>query len=276
MIFVKNLVSEKSICFWVFPILFLFFQPVGILAKGLNSDKIFLLSYQQSKLNKLEEADRQNYLINQSGFELKDDLEAGGDMKSKSKAMLLSFFLPGSGHLYAQSNTKGKIFLGVEAGLWLGFFAFRTYGSWLKNDYKNYSALHAGVILEGKYDNEDFFEDVAAYQSRDEYNQFVKFYEESDSPLYPETDFWNWEWDNQSSLKEYREIRNRKRSAYRRSLYMVGLSLANRLLSAIDAVREVKKFNRKKIFGDSFSNFRLSVNPLGHNPSIKLMFTKSF
>lgn len=274
--FYSNFFSKKIFKPLFFLLLFSLYPSVETFAKSLHSQEVFEFSSTQKLFNLLEKEDLRSYLFSKNSFELGEDLEISGGMKSKGKAILFSFFIPGSGHLYAESKTKGKMFLGVEAGLWLSFFAFRTYGSWLKKDYKNYAVLHAKVNLEGKFENEDFFEDLAAYLSRDEYNQFVRLYEGIDSPLYPEDDFWNWEWDSQSSLKKYREIRNRKRKAYRKALYMVGLSLANRVISAIDAVREVKKFNRKKVFGKSFSQIRLCANPLGKNPYIKIVFQKNF
>jgi hypothetical protein len=208
-----------------------------------------------------------------------DEFQKTDGRKSATKAMLLSLLLPGAGELYAGNRTSSRIFLGIEGSIWGGFFAFRTYGSWKKRDYKGYSALHAGVNLEGK--NDDFFEDITYYDNRDEYNQFARLYNGDKALIYPENDFWNWEWDSQDSKGRYRELRNQSKSAYRRALYMVGLAALNRVVSVLDAARSVKKFNRK--LGSEFSSadqtglkLSLDANFIGRNPHFNFSLSKSF
>jgi TM2 domain-containing membrane protein YozV len=195
-------------------------------------------------------------------------------LKSVTKAALLSFLIPGAGEIYAGSHTKGKIFISVEASFWAGFFGFRTYGGWLKNDYRNYAAAHAGANLAGKPD--DFYDDLAFYDSRDEYNQFALLYHRGKAKPYPEDDFWNWEWDSPSSKSSYRNLKNRSKTAYRRALYMVGISLVNRVVSVIDAMRTVRSYNRKKSLEISKVRFDLEVNPLGHDRKLMLYLTRSW
>jgi TM2 domain-containing membrane protein YozV len=195
-------------------------------------------------------------------------------LKSVTKAAFLSFLLPGTGEVYAGSQTKGKIFLCVEASFWAGFFGFRTYGGWLKKDYKNYAASHAGVNLAGKSD--DFFDDLAFYDSRDEYNQFALLYHREDAKPYPENDFWMWEWDSPNSKSHYRNLKNRSKSAYRKTLYMVGLSAVNRIVSVIDAMKAVKSYNRKKSLEISEVRFDMKLNPFGHNPKLMVYLTRTW
>ncbi len=215
----------------------------------------------------------------ESGFGWEDEFQKTSGRKSATKAMLLSLLLPGAGEFYADNKTHSRIFLGIEGSIWGSFFAFRTYGSWKKNDYKGYSALHAGVDLDGK--NDDFFEDITYYDKRDEYNQFARLYNGDQAIIYPENDFWNWEWDSQDSKGRYRELRNQSKSAYRRALYMVGLAALNRVVSVLDAVRSVKKFNR--MLNSEFSSadqtglkFSLDANFFGRNPHFNFSLSKSF
>ncbi|MFQ6031602.1 MAG: hypothetical protein ACE5K2_01665 [Candidatus Zixiibacteriota bacterium] len=180
-------------------------------------------------------------------------------LKSATKAAFLSLLLPGAGEIYAGSQTKGKIFLSVEASFWAGFFGFRTYGGWLKKDYKNYAASHAGANITDKPD--EFFDNLAFYDSRDEYNQFARLSHREDAEPYPENDFWNWEWDNPYSKSYYRNLKNRSKGAYRKALYMVGLSIVNRVVSVIDAMKAVRSYNRKKSLEISRVRFDLKLNP---------------
>ena len=208
-----------------------------------------------------------------------DEFQKPSGRKSITKAMLLSMVLPGAGEYYAGNKSRFRLFLGIEGAVWSGFFGFRTYGSWKKKDYKGFAALHAGVDLEGKSD--EYFENMTYYDSRDEYNQFAKLYHGDNAMIYPENDFWNWEWDNQHSKSHFRKLRNQSKSAYRKALFMVGLAALNRIVSVLDAARSVKKFNRQ--LGSEFSSisqtglkFGLDANFFGKNPHIILNINKSF
>ena len=194
--------------------------------------------------------------------------------KSTTKAAFLSLLLPGTGEYYAESKRKAHIFLGTDAVLWIGFLGLRSYGSWLKKDYRTYAASRAGVDLNGKED--EFFEDLTYYQSRDEYNQFAPLYSNGELSPYPQTDFWDWQWDNTSSRYHYRHLRNRSKSAYRKSIYMVGLLVANRIISAIDAIKAVKGYNRKRSLEISSVKIDIKANPFSSSPHFELTLTKSF
>ena len=200
--------------------------------------------------------------------------ESESQRKSLPKAILLSLLVPGGGEFYVGSKTRGRIFLGVEASLWASFFGFRTYGTWIKNDYRTYAAAHAGVNLEGK--SEDFFEDINFYVSRDEYNQLARLYQREAAAVYPENSFWNWQWESPESQRYYRKLRNRSESAYRKALFMLGLSAANRVLSVIDTIREVRKYNRKVDMEFSSVTVDLKINPFGRDPSFGMVLHRSF
>ncbi len=218
----------------------------------------------------------QNRQINPS---FGDEFQKPSGRKSTTKAMLLSLLLPGAGELYAENSTGSHIFLGLEGSIWTGFFAFRTYGSWKKTDYKDYAALHAGVNLDSKTD--DYFENMTYYDNRDEYNQFARLYHGADATIYPENDFWNWNWDSQDSKGTFRDLRNQSKMAYRKALFMVGLAAVNRIVSVMDAARSVKKFNRK--LSSEFSSinptdlkFSLNANPFSKNPHYYITVKKIF
>lgn len=208
-----------------------------------------------------------------------DEFQKPSGRKSTAKAMLLSLLLPGAGELYAGNGTGSRIFLGLEGSIWAGFFAFRTYGSWKKTDYKGYATMHAGVNLDSKTD--DYFENITYYDTRDQYNQFARLYHGADATIYPENDFWNWNWDSQDSKGRFRDLRNQSKTAYRRALFMVGLAAVNRIVSVLDAARSVKKFNRK--LSSEFSSvnptdlrFSLDANPFSKNPHYYFKVKKEF
>ncbi len=194
--------------------------------------------------------------------------------KSITKAVFLSLVLPGTGEYYADSRRKGHIFMGTDMALWIGFVGLRSYGSWLKRDYRIYAAQHAGIDLSGKQD--DFFEDLTYYESRDEYNQFAPLYSNGELLPYPQTDFWDWQWEDIASRYYYRDLRNKSKLAYRKSLFVAGLLLVNRIISAVDAARVVKEYNRKKNLQISSVKIDLQANPWTGNPYFRFTLTKSF
>lgn len=203
-----------------------------------------------------------------------DEFAPSGQQKSPSQALLLSLLLPGAGQFYNESKTKAGVFAGTEASLWLGFFTFRTIGSWKKTDYQNYAVAHAGVNPEDKDD--DFYERLTFYDDRDQYNQLTRLYNGPEAPIYPEIEFWNWEWDGFNSRSKYRDLRNQSKTAYRRSLYMVGLAGLNRILSALDAFRGAKNFNRQKALEREELSFHPKISLFGSNRKVGLVATKSF
>lgn len=237
--------------------------------KDLLPRSLLLNSYYHSQKSEFESMGQKEIFEMPGEFEEKKE-----GLKSVTKAALFSFLLPGTGEIYAGSQTKGKIFVSVEASFWAGFFSFRTYGGWLKRDYKVYAASHAGTNLAGKPD--DFFDNLAFYDSRDKYNQFALLYHRGEARPYPESDFWNWEWDSPKSKSYYRDLKNRSKTAYRRAVYVVGLSLINRVVSVIDAMKTVRSYNRKKSLEISKVKFDLELHPFGHDPKLVLHLTRTW
>jgi hypothetical protein len=200
-------------------------------------------------------------------FQMPGEFEKGRKgLKSPRTAALLSLLLPGAGEVYAGAGTKGRIFMFSEASLWAGFFGFRTYSAWLKDDYKSYAASHAQVNLQDKTDS--FFDELAYYDNLDQYNQFGPLYNRGEKFPYPETDLWYWQWDSRESRLHYRDMKNRSKDMSRRALYMVGLSLVNRVVSVVDAMKTVNSYNRKRSLQFSQIKFDLKANPLGHDPNV--------
>jgi hypothetical protein len=200
-------------------------------------------------------------------FQMPGEFEKGSKgLKSASTAALLSLLLPGAGEVYAGAGTKGRIFMFSEASLWAGFFGFRTYSAWLKDDYKSYAASHAQINLQDKTDS--FFDELAYYDNLDQYNQFGPLYNRGEKLPYPETDLWYWQWDSRESRLHYRDMKNRSKDMSRRALYMVGLSLVNRVVSVVDALRTVKSYNRKRSLEFSQIKFNMKADPLGHDPNV--------
>ncbi|MBD3234195.1 MAG: hypothetical protein GF315_10785 [candidate division Zixibacteria bacterium] len=192
--------------------------------------------------------------------------------KSGLKAAMLSALLPGAGEYYLDNKSRAAFFFGTEALIWGGFFAFRIYGNWLEDDYKNYAQVYAGINPEGKDD--EFFDNLQFYVSRDWYNTIegLPFGE-----AYPYTDDYYWHWESLESQDRYRDIRNSSKRAFRNSSFMVGVALVNRLVSITDAIYLSRQQEEEDEF-DFFSGWKLDydANLFSKNPEASVKLIKSF
>jgi hypothetical protein len=190
--------------------------------------------------------------------------------RSVVRAALLSVLLPGLGEYYVGHRNKAKYFFGAEALTWVSFFAFRTYGGWRKDDYIRLAGERAGASLEGKDD--DFLDWVGFYRDIDEFNTLGRVFD-IDRPYLEDTPENHWRWLTESDQEAYREIKNSSREAYRRSEFMIGVAIINRVISVIDAVRDAKRSNSRldRSFGHTAGlNYRLTIDPFSGRQQVKL------
>ncbi len=174
--------------------------------------------------------------------------------KSLGKALLFSLILPGSGELYLNQRGYAYPLLAADATLWLSALTFYIRACWAREDYISYATTYAGINPNDKDDK--FFQDLAFYSSRDQYN-FEKFlYTEDPSLLYPETDNYAWDWQSDAERLRYKELRNRSEIAKRNAGICLGMAAVTRILSCINIVR-------LKILGKEDGRFTLRFHPHG-------------
>lgn len=223
-------------------------------------------------LDYLADAKDRPGFIDMSGGQSSSDED---DRISMKKGLILSILVPGAGQYYAGAKTKGQVFMGVEAAIWSGFIAYRVYGGWKEDDYKRIATAHAGVDHSGKDDV--FYDMVGFYENREEYNQFGRLYN-PDRPFYPDNDSYYWQWDSDSRRTEYKRLKDDAKTAFRNSTFLIGLALANRVVSAIDTYRTIKSANKKIKSISQIGPYRLKVSPklFGDNPSVNLTVSRKF
>ena len=194
---------------------------------------------------------------------------------SLKKGLILSILIPGAGQYYAGAKTRGQVFMGVEAAIWSTFIGYRVYGSWKKDDYQRIAAAHAGVDNSGKDDV--YYDMVGFYSSREEYNQFGRLYY-PDRPYYADNDSYFWQWDSESQRLHYKQLKDDSKTALRNSTFMLGLALANRVVSAIDTYRTIRSANKKLNSIGQLGEYRLKVAPklFGENPRVMLTLSRKF
>lgn len=203
------------------------------------------------------------------------DAQRFGNKLSMKKAMALSFLMPGAGEYYAGSKFKGQVFMGVEASLWLGYIAHRVYGGWKTDDYKSYASAHAEVSGSGRDD--EFYDWVGFYDNREEFNQLGRLFF-PDRAYLADTPENHWQWDSEQHRLRYKDIKEDARRIYNNSSFLIGLAVANRVISAIDTYRTVKAANRKHRVGSRMGQYKLKLTPrpFGENAGVKLTLVRKF
>ena len=190
--------------------------------------------------------------------------------KSKGKAFLLSLILPGLGERYVGSNTKAQIFMATEVSLWLSYAGFVTYRDWRKQDYKTFAAAHASVELRGKSDS--YFIDLGNYQSIYDYNA-AKLRQRNLPEYYTDVETYFWNWDSSASRARFEQLRISADKADNRALFAIGAILANHVISAIDAIWSVTRYNRNQ---QSTIDWGIRFGAGPWQPSVNLSLSASF
>jgi len=170
----------------------------------------------------------------------------------RARILLQSLTVPGWGQATLGHSTSAKVFGIVEAGIWGSFIAFRTQESMRRLSYEHTAEIYAGIDLDGR--NEEFRRVVGIYASSEEYNRLVVYRDAANlylgDPANYDIDAYHayiekhslkgddsWAWDSYESYVRYSEERKQTNRAELRANAMLGLAIANRLVSAIHAAR---------------------------------------
>jgi hypothetical protein len=170
----------------------------------------------------------------------------------RARILLQSLTVPGWGQATLGRRTSATVFSLAETGVWASFVSFRIQESMRRRSYEKTAMLFAGIDLEGRDD--EFRRIVGIYPSSDEYNRLVVYRDAANlylrDPEHFDLDAYHeyitkhslkgsdtWAWDSYDSYARYGEQRKQTRRAALRANSMLGLAIANRLLSAIHAAR---------------------------------------
>lgn len=179
-----------------------------------------------------------------------------GPRKSIKKAFFMSLVLPGAGEYYAGAKTQAKVFLGAEAMIW-SFAAFNKFqGEMWKRDYRNFAAQQAGANPEQTEDI--YYQNIYEYPSSYWYNEDIwaearMIYPDDPQAqeayvaglLYGSPD--DWAWQTQADWYQYRGLRVRSQEALHRISYSYGAAILNHILSAVNAARLTKRYNKNRL-----------------------------
>ncbi len=166
-----------------------------------------------------------------------------------AKAAFSSFVVPGSGDYLMGDKERGLCFMVAEAAIWLTYFDSKIQENERDRISRNFAAFYASANLSNQ--DEDYFNAIEDFLTNIDYNELVK---EKARRLYPDTldaevmqeriearkeyieensytgsDAWDWQ---SGELEDnYRDMRRDKRRLSQRATNMIGLAVANRVVS---------------------------------------------
>ena len=165
----------------------------------------------------------------------------------RARILLRSLTVPGWGQATLGRKRSATVFALAEGGVWASFVSFRVQESLRRRSSEGTAELFAGIDLEGR--DEEFRRIVGIYPSSDDYNRLV-VYRDAANLYYDDPERYRqyiadnelkgadtWAWDSFESFERYVEQRKQTRRAALRANAMLGLAIANRLVSAIHAAR---------------------------------------
>ena len=159
--------------------------------------------------------------------------------KSPGLAIVYSLLLPGMGELYADAYDSGVYFTVADGVLWGTYIGMNVYGNWQKDRYISYAQTNADITTENKDD--DYYATISEYLSIDQYND-QKAFERNFDEMY-NTEQYFWKWNTSEERKTYRNLWVSSEQTFNDVRFVVGALLLNRVISAINAVRLVSKYN---------------------------------
>lgn len=193
--------------------------------------------------------------------------------KSIFRAAIYSTLIPGLGDYYVGNRGKARIFFATDAVTWIGYASYRMYGHAKEEDYIRFAQTNANAQLDNKSD--DFRDLVGFYSSINEYNTLGRVFD-TDRPYLVDSPENHWQWQSEADQGTYRHLKNRSREAYRTADFFIGIAIVTRIVSVIDAVRDVKRYNSRLDREFSDAPVRLELNPLSTTRQVVLSVRTPF
>ncbi|MBN1155122.1 hypothetical protein JXB12_09425 [candidate division KSB1 bacterium] len=190
--------------------------------------------------------------------------------KSKGKAFLYSFILPGAGEYYLGRKSLAKTFFITEVFLWASYFSFETYSDWLREDMYTMAATHANANIHGR--PAQYFVDIGNFNDIYLYND-TKERQREYYKIYDIEDYY-WSWQSEEYREKFEDLRISSDRAHNRAVFVVGAIIANHVVSAIDAVWQSSRLEKRMRQQDVNSlNLHFSSPP---NEKFRMTVVKHF
>ncbi|MBT3227925.1 MAG: hypothetical protein HOD43_11630 [Candidatus Marinimicrobia bacterium] len=159
--------------------------------------------------------------------------ESSDGLKPKP-SVLKSTLIPGWGEHSYDAHSRGYLFNGIEAALWI----FAGFASSTATNHENdlyYFASEYGQIANPQDKSDVYLDRVSKYNSMDEYNEQMLRNRQWDR-LYSAENGYYWEWESEAKRGEYFDIKTQRYLWRQRLTYTFGAIALNHLVSTMDAL----------------------------------------
>ena len=242
-------------------LILIFISSISVLSQTNSSNSFYEFKHQA--VNKITDQNLTSSRI------FDDEVKA---RKSAGKAIIYSLLLPGMGELYADGYDSGIYFTIADGVLWATFIGMNVYGNWQQDRYIAYAQTKGGVSPAGKDDN--YYATIGEYLDIDVYNDEKAF--EGDYNAMYDTEKYYWNWNTTEHRKEYRNMWVSSERTLNDVQFVVGALILNRIISAINAVRLVSKYN-SNLSTETSWNVSVGIQSNINLPtSMNLNFQKTF
>lgn len=170
----------------------------------------------------------------------------------RARILLRSLAVPGWGQATLGRRTSATVFVTADLAIWATFASFRVQEQMRRESYRQTALLGAGIDLAGR--DEEFRRIVGSFSSSEEYNLYVVTRDAANLYLQdvynPNMDAYRayieqnslrgadaWRWSDANAFLRYGAQRKDAHRAAIRANNMLGLAIANRILSAVHAAR---------------------------------------
>jgi hypothetical protein len=196
--------------------------------------------------------------------------------KSTARAFLYNLAIPGTGYLYA-GYQRGWINVGVEGLSWVTYFYYHDLGKSKESDYEAYA--------DGHWDYAKWITDCPSCAGSTEDQLILGFRDHNKQQYYEDigkipTYFQGWDdynaTDNDSANRHfYRGIRNDSNDFLRNARYALVLGFVNRIVSAVDVLRLMrKKGTALELSTDTSVFIRMHTKPFSSDNGIGIQISK--
>lgn len=195
--------------------------------------------------------------------------------KSPGKAFLYSLAIPGTGHLYA-GYKRGWVNIGIEGLTWITYFYYHDRGVTKEDEFEAFADNHWDyAVWIAECGCQGSPEDSLIVEFRD--NNPQQYYEDIGkiSTYFGGWDDYNANNNDSANRHYYRGIRADSNNFFKNARYAVIVAFVNRIVSAVDVLRLLKKHGKSlELSSDTKIFIRAHTKPFSSDNAIGLQVTK--
>lgn len=216
------------------------------------------------------------------------EMPQGHPARKPGVGVLLSLVVPGAGHLYA-GESRGWVNIGLDVASWASYFHYRDLGKAKEDAFEDYADAHwdyqrwldKGSLAGCPECSPGTPEDSLILAFRDRNKQH--YYEDIGKI---KTYFYGWDdWaatdpatdpaaGESSNRRFYRGMRNHSNNFLKNSRYSFTAAMVNRVVSAVDVFRMLKRRAMPQLDRDTHLRFHLRTKPFSEETRFGFVITR--